>query len=302
MKLHVSSAILALGALTLTAPNAAAQINPPTIHYTLTQDAAQTFGCLPPCLCAIAIVPAQGGFDVTQRVLTPLNFDVYDIDNVVITFMNTSQGGISTALGSGTYTVSNQLLPLHSMQLDLSIDGGPVQTFQSSGSPDDFVSPFPNITIDIADSSFVCLNRIFNIDAAPDLATNFCVSTPNSSGGAAQISAGGSSSIGANDLMLFASPVPASVPGIFFYGTDVVQVPFGDGFRCVGTLGLRRLAPAVMSTSSGVMGLAVDNQQSPQSPLFFPGGTYAFQAWFRDTAAGGAGFNLSDGTGVLMTL
>ncbi len=297
-----TSAALALGALSLAAPEATAQFNPPAIHYTLTQDAVQTFGCLPPCFCAIAIVPAQGGFDVTPRLFTPLNFDVYDLSNVVITYPNTTQGGISTALGTGVYTVSNQLLPLQSLQLDLAIDGGPIQTFKSSGDPMDFVSPGPGIQIDVADNSFFCLNRIFTIAAEPDLATNFCISTQNSSGGAAKIGASGSSSLAANDLVLFAGPVPTNVPGIFFFGPDVAQVPFGDGFRCVGANGLRRLAPVVASNNTGLMSLAVDNQQSPLFPLFSPGSSYAFQGWFRDLAAGGSGFNLTDGTGVLMTL
>lgn len=302
MKSQLTSAVLVLGALAAAAPEAAAQFNPPAIHYTLTQNAAQTFGCLPPCLCPISIVPVQGGFDLTPRLFTPLNFDVYDLNNVVITYSNTSQGGVSTAVGSGSYTVSNQLLPHQSMILELSIDGGPIERFESGDTIGTFVSSFPAIQIDVADNDFICLNRIFTIAAKPDLATNFCSSTPNSSGGAAQIGASGTSSITANDLVLFAGPVPTNVPGIFFFGPDVDQVLFGDGFRCVGTSGLRRLAPVVTSNNTGLMSLSVDNQQSPQFPLFSPGSSYAFQGWFRDTAAGGSGFNLSDGTGVLMTL
>jgi len=298
----VTSAVLVLGTLAVASPEATAQFNPPAIHYTLTQDAVQTFGCLPPCLCAIGIVPAQGGFDLTPRLFTPLNFDVYDLSNIVITYPNLNQGGISTAVGSGTYTIANQVLPIQSMVLDLSIDGGPVQTFQSNADPANFGSNFPLIQIDVADNAFVCLNRIFTIDAKPDLSTNFCISTPNSSGGAAQIGASGSSSLTANNLVLFAGPVPTNVPGIFFFGPDVDQTPFGDGFRCVGTNGLRRLAPVVTSNNTGIMSLAVDNQQSPMFPLFSPGSSYAFQGWFRDIAAGGSGFNLTNGTGVLMTL
>ena len=62
---------------------------------------------------------------------------------------------------------------------------------------------------------------------------NFCSSTPNSTGSPALISATGSDSVSANDIVLFAQPVP-NQPGIFFYGPEQIAVPFGNGTLCVG--------------------------------------------------------------------
>ena len=64
---------------------------------------------------------------------------------------------------------------------------------------------------------------------------------------------------------------------LFFTGPEEIQVPFGDGFRCVGagSVGLFRLGP-------------------PQ----LPGERRSFQLWYRDPAAGGSGFNLSNGVTV----
>ncbi len=121
---------------------------------------------------------------------------------------------------------------------------------------------------------------------------NYCVATTNSSGGAASISATGSASIAANDLVLRAAPVPASTLGIFYFGPGETQTAFGNGWRCVsGTL--RRFS--VTSASAGVLTRAVNNALRPAAGAVVAGSTWNFQAWFRDAAAGGAAFNLSDG-------
>jgi predicted carbohydrate-binding protein with CBM5 and CBM33 domain len=130
--------------------------------------------------------------------------------------------------------------------------------------------------------------------------TNFCVGAPNSANpGGAQISASGSSSVSANDLVLRATQLPAGKPGIFFYGSNQVQVPFGDGFRCVST-DLTRLTAPIISDASGTLNLGVD-YSGPGGGGLTPGATRHLQAWYRDVAGGPAGFNLSDGLSVMFT-
>lgn len=133
---------------------------------------------------------------------------------------------------------------------------------------------------------------------APCSSSNYCSSTPNSSGGAAQISQTGSCSISANSFSLTASPVPNSV-GIFFYSLGQTGggagIPFGNGLRCVGNGGnqIVRLKPRVASGN-----LLVDNLDFTMLPGSGPitgGSTWNFQAWFRDVPAGGAQFDLSNG-------
>ncbi len=124
-------------------------------------------------------------------------------------------------------------------------------------------------------------------------AMNYCVSGPNSTGGAAVIYANGSLSVSANDLALFATPVVPSAPGIFFFGPNQAQVPFGNGTRCIGAP-ITRLHVSFAGLLGGLE-YSIDNQAAPVSGSFVPGAVWNFQAWFRDSQGGGAGFDLSDG-------
>lgn len=117
-------------------------------------------------------------------------------------------------------------------------------------------------------------------------ASSYCSATPNSTGAPASITACGSNSIAANNLTLSAGPVPNTFH-LFLYGSTQVQVPLGNGFLCTEG-GYTRLQHASMATGN-TASRAVD------VPLAIgPVGTYNFQCWYRDNAAGGAGFNLSD--------
>ena len=128
--------------------------------------------------------------------------------------------------------------------------------------------------------------------------TNYCMSAPTSfSALGSVISAGGSAAISANNLELFCTAVVPGEPGLFYYGpTAVGGLPFGDGFRCVGgPMGtVVRVYPFVQADAGGVMHATIDNTIPVHSQLS-PGATLYFQSWFRDTAGGPAGFNLSDG-------
>jgi len=120
----------------------------------------------------------------------------------------------------------------------------------------------------------------------------YCLSNPNSTGGAALASFAGSNSIAADDFTLHAAPVPDEV-GIFFFGASrLPALPFGDGFLCVAARQLRLLPPS--TPSSFDLAYQVDFTSPPGSRIE-PGSTWDFQAWFRDSAAGGSGYNTSDG-------
>ena len=164
------------------------------------------------------------------------------------------------------------------------------------------------------DSSATGVNGNQSDNSAPDagaayvfnvgLGTNYCTSTPNSTGLPAFISATGSASVAANDLSLRAQPVPTQQNGVFFYGPVQSQVPFGNGFRCVGAgaTGIARL-PIENSGPGGVLEHDLDNTLPPTAVTqITSGSTWNFQAWFRDPAAGGAFFNLSDGLSITFGL
>jgi hypothetical protein len=127
--------------------------------------------------------------------------------------------------------------------------------------------------------------------------TSYCSTTPNSAGAGAITTTTGSTSISANDLVLRSDFAPVNKPGIFYYGPNQISAPFGNGLRCVGggSLGVRRLPP----TNSGAAGVFVTAFNHATAPgTIFAGQTWNFQCWYRDPAAGGANFNLSDAVSV----
>jgi hypothetical protein len=147
---------------------------------------------------------------------------------------------------------------------------------------------------------FVMMDSL-ELTSTSGIGTNFCMSAINSSGGEALIFAGGSASLAANNLVLNAQPVPALEPGIFYYGPNEILQPFGDGFRCVALGGVGtifRLFPFAQSDMTELMSYPVDYTAAPPGGQIVSGSTWKFQAWFRDPAANGAGFNLSDGLSI----
>jgi hypothetical protein len=119
----------------------------------------------------------------------------------------------------------------------------------------------------------------------PEIGSRGCTSTPNSSGNAAQISVYGSASRTLDSLLLEVEGAPALEPGYFVYGTQTAQLPFGNGFLCVGGQ-ISRLAPVSMNTV-GHSSHAVDMDVLDAELTHF-----TFQVVFRDSAVGS--FHSSD--------
>ncbi|TDJ79666.1 MAG: hypothetical protein E2O39_00605 [Planctomycetota bacterium] len=141
----------------------------------------------------------------------------------------------------------------------------------------------------------------FEVFEAAPLLEAYCTAAPNSVGLGALIRTSGSTDIAANDLTLFASAVPPSQFGLFFYGPAQSETPFGNGFLCVaaGGLGLFRLQPPLAIDLVGEASRPVDYTAPPEPEgQITAGSTWHFQFWYRDPAAGGAAFNLSHGLSV----
>jgi YVTN family beta-propeller protein len=128
--------------------------------------------------------------------------------------------------------------------------------------------------------------------------TNFCVSTPNSTGQACLISSSGSTSVAANDLVLHGAGAVPNVPCLFIYAPAQAQTPLGNGFLCLdgGGIGIFRLVPPLLTDGSGSVSLALDVNAPPDpSGQITAGSTWNFQLWYRDPTGSPATFNLSDG-------
>jgi hypothetical protein len=121
--------------------------------------------------------------------------------------------------------------------------------------------------------------------------TNYCTAAPNSAGPGAQISWSGNQSIAFNSFALNASGLPANPTGIFYFGPTQTSVPFGNGVRCVS--GFRRRLGTLTTVGSTIV-QQLDFTTAPAN-VITAGSTWNFQFWYRDPAAGGAGFNLTNG-------
>ncbi len=130
--------------------------------------------------------------------------------------------------------------------------------------------------------------------------TNYCITTANSTGATSEILATGSGSISANDLVLTAGNMPDQ-PGIFIAGPTTGQIPFFNGFLCIGQVGLQRFADQT-AASGGVISESVDLATSAPGGLnVVAGSSYFYQRWYRDPVAGGGNANFTDGIEIAYT-
>jgi hypothetical protein len=126
-------------------------------------------------------------------------------------------------------------------------------------------------------------------------ASNYCVGLPNSTGVGAAIDSAGTRYLSNNEFSLTVSGCPSDQIGIFLMGISQASTPFGDGVLCIGGSVLRLLPPiATGASGTGSLQLDFTDPLSPASQIT-AGSTWNFQFWYRDSAAGGAGFNLSNG-------
>lgn len=144
------------------------------------------------------------------------------------------------------------------------------------------------------------LSNAFPIDPQDQdcpIPTTYCIGAPNSAGPGAQIAYLGSSSVSENDLQLIVTGAPPNQAGIFFYGRNAAQTPFGqNGYLCVdpGASTLFRVTPAIQISFFGIGTKNLDYNTSPMASgagMIQPGDLWHFQFWYRDP---GHGFNLSN--------
>ena len=128
------------------------------------------------------------------------------------------------------------------------------------------------------------------------MGANDCPPSTNALNQFSVMSASGSTSVAANDLVLTAGPGPPNLPGIFFYGPNALSpIVFGHGYRCVGGPPgtVVRVFPAVWSDASGMMSTTINNLD-PVHGQIVPGATLHFQGWYHDPGGCTPNLNLSD--------
>lgn len=131
----------------------------------------------------------------------------------------------------------------------------------------------------------------------------------HSGGVSAMLSASGSSSVAANDLVLEATNLPPFVFGFFLVSSTQANSPMAGGSQgtlCLGGAIGRFFGPGqIMNSGAGAAySLAVDNTAIPQgigSVAVMTGDVWNFQSWFRDTVGGQATSNFTNGLEVTFT-
>lgn len=137
---------------------------------------------------------------------------------------------------------------------------------------------------------FLCLALSTSLASAD--ASIQCAGAPNSVGSGATIRwSGPFDPIGG---VLFVDELPANAPGIMVYGLQSTNLPFGDGFSCVG--GVNWILARKGANAQGSMHLDVASESDPDDLIWlqWPGNDqFYFQYMYRDFVSGGTGFNLS---------
>ena len=255
--------------------------------------------------------------NIAAYVSGPLGINLADIDvnNLSISARTTGSFSMSPGSGSFTATVENTILsgqlvidPLAGSTINQDL-AGTITSSQVTGniyktsSGMHFSIPL-NINISGSDpgsgvSGSVSINGTITGDFVATNPNIYCIAAPNSgaqSGG--QIGYWGSTSVSNNDLTLIATGIPTNQFGIFYYGPNAIQVPFGNGYRCVGG-GVYRMN-VLQSGATGSYQKDLDFYGSAPfgAPEVDAGETWRFQCWFRDPPAGGSTFNLTNAVSV----
>lgn len=145
--------------------------------------------------------------------------------------------------------------------------------------------------------SFTGVLHVVSLGGSTQLVRNYCLSTANSSGVAAVMTSSGAPSVSSNQFSIGVQGAVPSTQGLYFYGSDELQVPFGNGYRCVGGQLFRIAATVTDAGGNSLLPVDLVNPRS-EAGRILPGSTWKFQYWYRDTPAGSGSFDLSDGLSV----
>ncbi|MHC5114061.1 MAG: hypothetical protein ACYTGP_06490 [Planctomycetota bacterium] len=150
------------------------------VPYLLGDDARYEHGCYEPCMCPIMMGDLSGSFTLMPVSITG-TLDEYVVEDVdwTVTFI----GGAPSlhVTGSGTFTRFQEFAVTQTLELDLSIDGGPAEHFTSGT----VVVPgyeFPDIDMAVAMNDFYCLDTAFFVDASPAPPSVACEGDVNGDG------------------------------------------------------------------------------------------------------------------------
>ena len=142
---------------------AAAPADSGAVEYGLkVPPSAYQYGCFGPCTCPVIERPTYGSFDLVPQGSDGL-YAYYAVERYIASF-NNGPGAVAIT-GSGRYRVGGEVAYTQQLVLDLSIEGRPLQHFDSGMQPVSVT--FPRIHIQCAAHGFGCMDTVIVVDAAP---------------------------------------------------------------------------------------------------------------------------------------
>lgn len=145
-----------------------------------------------------------------------------------------------------------------------------------------------------------------NVCVGGPFATNYCTAVPNSTGVISRISALGTPSFSANDMMVSTTDLPDQSFGLYVTSRTQGFTPNAGGSTgnlCLGGAAGRYALP-INSGGNGAIMMSVNWTALPQPnglAQASTGETWNFQLWHRDTEGGVATSNFSEGIQVTVT-
>jgi hypothetical protein len=148
--------------------------------YTLSPGSTFQEGCVFPCMCPVGLPEVvTGTFLLVPAGSDPL-FTNYNLDMISWTVLDSSGGVVHQITGQGFYRLGGEVALTQQLTLDLNVDGGSSQHFDSGlivGGSD-----FPSISISVSRGSS-CFNIWVDIKASPQQNGSFIATLENPANG-----------------------------------------------------------------------------------------------------------------------
>jgi len=158
------SVVAALAAgIAWSAPCAGSPADTTGTPYTLiTPPSALEIGCQGPCACAVVGLSTFGSFTLVRTGSDPL-YTHYAVERFIASF-NNGPGAVAIT-GSGQYVIGGEVALVQELTLDLVIQGGAAQHFDSGLVP--VSAPFPQLDLSCAVHGFYCFDSVLVVQARP---------------------------------------------------------------------------------------------------------------------------------------
>ena len=142
----------------------AAQTPASGVEYELVDTAMFEAGCLPPCMCPVLNRASLKGTFRMVNVPVEGPFELYQVLDVDWTF-TTAASTTARVQGSGTYRRNAPSQGFQQLVLDLSVDGGEFQRYESGLVEGG--NAFPALRLPVALHGFFCHDSVYGVDAIP---------------------------------------------------------------------------------------------------------------------------------------